>query len=142
MISLLLVGFVAGLITGISPCILPVLPLVLVAGATGTAPASRRRRSVAVVAGLVVSFSVITLVGTTVLSALGLPADLLRDAGLVLLGLFGLGLLVPAIAEILERPFLRLHAPRPATSRGGLVLGLGLVRSSSPAPGPCSPPSR
>ena len=136
MISLLLVGFVAGLITGISPCILPVLPLVLVAGATGTAPASRRRRSVAVVAGLVVSFSVITLVGTTVLSALGLPADLLRDAGLVLLGLFGLGLLVPAIAEILERPFLRLHAPRPATSRGGLVLGLGLGAVFVPCAGP------
>ena len=136
MISLLLVGFVAGLITGISPCILPVLPMVLVAGATGTAPASRRWRSVAVVVGLVLSFSTITLLGTTVLSALGLPEDLLRDAGLVLLGLFGLGLLVPAIAEILERPFLRLHAPRPATSRGGFVLGLGLGAVFVPCAGP------
>jgi cytochrome c biogenesis protein CcdA/thiol-disulfide isomerase/thioredoxin len=136
MLSLLLVGFVAGLITGISPCILPVLPMVLVAGATGAGTASRRWRSVAVVVGLVVSFSVITLLGTTVLSALGLPQDLLRDAGLVLLGLFGLGLLVPAIAEILERPFLRLHAPRPATSRGGFVLGLGLGAVFVPCAGP------
>jgi cytochrome c biogenesis protein CcdA/thiol-disulfide isomerase/thioredoxin len=136
MISLLLVGFVAGLITGISPCILPVLPMVLVAGATGTAPVSRRWRSVAVVVGLVVSFSVITLLGTTVLSALGLPEDLLRDAGLVLLGLFGLGLLVPAIAEILERPFLRLHSPQPATSRGGFILGLGLGAVFVPCAGP------
>jgi cytochrome c biogenesis protein CcdA/thiol-disulfide isomerase/thioredoxin len=136
MISLLLVGFVAGLITGISPCILPVLPMVLVAGATGAAPASRRWRSVAVVVGLVVSFSLITLLGTTVLSALGLPQDLLRDAGLVLLGLFGLGLLVPAIAEILERPFLRLHALQPASSRGGFVLGLGLGAVFVPCAGP------
>ncbi len=136
MLSLLLVGFVAGLITGISPCILPVLPIVLVAGATGTAPASRRWRSVAVVVGLVASFSVITLLGTTVLSALRLPQDLLRDAGLVLLGLFGLGLLVPAIAEILERPFLRLHAARAPTSRGGLVLGLGLGAVFVPCAGP------
>ena len=136
MISLLLVGFVAGLLTGISPCILPVLPMVLVAGATGTVPASRRWRSVAVVVGLVLSFSTITLLGTTVLSALGLPEDLLRDAGLVLLGLFGLSLLVPAIAEILERPFLRLHAPRPATSRGGFVLGLGLGAVFVPCAGP------
>jgi cytochrome c biogenesis protein CcdA/thiol-disulfide isomerase/thioredoxin len=136
MISLLLVGLVAGLITGISPCILPVLPIVLVAGATGTAPASRRGRSVAVVVGLVVSFSLITLLGTTVLSALGLPLDLLRDAGLVLLGLFGLGLLVPAIAEILERPFLRLHAPHPSSSRGGFVLGLGLGAVFVPCAGP------
>ena len=132
MISLLVVGFVAGLITGISPCILPVLPMVLVAGATGTAPASRRWRSVAVVVGLVVSFSFITLLGTTVLSALRLPQDLLRDAGLVVLGVFGLSLLVPAIERILERPFLRLHAPPPATSRGW----------RSPASAPSSPPSR
>jgi cytochrome c biogenesis protein CcdA len=136
MVSLLVVGFVAGLITGISPCILPVLPMVLVAGATGTAPASRRWRSVAVVVGLVVSFSFITLLGTTVLSALRLPQDLLRDAGLVVLGLFGLSLLVPAIERILERPFLRLHAPQPATSRGGFVLGLGLGAVFVPCAGP------
>ncbi|MGD0833291.1 MAG: cytochrome c biogenesis protein DipZ [Candidatus Dormibacteria bacterium] len=136
MISLLVVGFVAGLITGISPCILPVLPVVLVAGATGTAPASRRRRSVAVVAGLVASFSVITLVGTTVLSAIGLPQDLLRDAGLLVLGLFGIGLLVPAIGEILERPFFRLRGPQPTTARGGLVLGLGLGAVFVPCAGP------
>ncbi|MGP8160278.1 MAG: cytochrome c biogenesis protein DipZ [Candidatus Dormibacteria bacterium] len=136
MISLLLVGFVAGLITGISPCILPVLPVVLVAGAMGTAPSSRRLRSVAVVIGLVASFSVITLLGTTVLSALGLPQDLLRDAGLVVLGLFGLGLLVPAIAEILERPFFRLHGPQPMTSRGGFILGLGLGAVFVPCAGP------
>ena len=137
MVSLLLVGIVAGLITGISPCILPVLPMVLVAGATGTAPGSRRRRSIAVVIGLVVSFSAITLLGTTVLSALGLPQDLLRDAGLALLGLFGLGLLVPAIAELLERPFLRLHPGRhPPSSRGGFLLGLGLGAVFVPCAGP------
>ena len=39
MIGLLLVGVVAGLLAGISPCILPVLPVVLVAGATGQDPA-------------------------------------------------------------------------------------------------------
>ncbi len=136
MFSLLVVGFVAGLITGISPCILPVLPVVLVAGATGTAPATRRWRSVAVVGGLVASFSVITLVGTTVLSAIGLPQDLLRDAGLLVLGLFGIGLLVPAIGEILERPFFRLRGPQPTTARGGLVLGLGLGAVFVPCAGP------
>ena len=141
MISLLLVGFVAELITGISPCILPVLPMVLVAGATGTAPASRRWRSVAVVAGLVVSFSFITLVGTTVLSALRLPPTCCATrAGAP-------RPLRPQPArtgdrEILERPFLRLHAPRPATSRGDSSWAWAWVRSSSPAPAPSSPPSR
>ncbi len=41
MIGLLLVGVVAGFLAGISPCILPVLPVVLVAGATGPGPAGQ-----------------------------------------------------------------------------------------------------
>jgi len=135
-VGILLVGVVAGVIAGISPCILPVLPVVLVAGATGESPAARRRRSVAVVGGLVLSFSVITLAGSAFLSALGLPQDLLRDAGLVVLGLFGLGLLVPALGHALERPFARWRGPTPSTSRGGLVLGLGLGAVFVPCAGP------
>ena len=41
MIGLLLVGVVAGFLAGISPCILPVLPVVLVAGATGPGTAGQ-----------------------------------------------------------------------------------------------------
>lgn len=33
MVELVLIGIVAGFLAGISPCILPVLPVVLVAGA-------------------------------------------------------------------------------------------------------------
>jgi cytochrome c biogenesis protein CcdA/thiol-disulfide isomerase/thioredoxin len=135
-VGLLIIGFVAGLIAGISPCILPVLPVVLVAGATGTSAPARRRRSLAVVAGLVVSFSVITLAGSALLSALGLPQDLLRDAGLVVLGLFGVGLLVPAVGHVLERPFLRLRGPQPRVAGSGLVLGLGLGAVFVPCAGP------
>jgi cytochrome c biogenesis protein CcdA/thiol-disulfide isomerase/thioredoxin len=135
-IGLLVVGVVAGVITGISPCILPVLPVVLVAGATGTDPKARRRRSVAVVVGLVVSFSVLTLAGSALLSALGLPQDLLRNLGLVVLGLFGLGLLVPAVGRALERPFLRLRGPQPRAGGSGFVLGLGLGAVFVPCAGP------
>ncbi len=49
MVVLVVVGFVAGFLAGISPCILPVLPVVLVAGsvpaAGSTGPAARRRTS-------------------------------------------------------------------------------------------------
>ena len=38
LVELIVIGFVAGLIAGISPCILPVLPVVLVAGATTAEP--------------------------------------------------------------------------------------------------------
>jgi cytochrome c biogenesis protein CcdA/thiol-disulfide isomerase/thioredoxin len=135
-VGLVVVGFVAGIIAGISPCILPVLPVVLVAGATGADPAARRRRSIAVVAGLVVAFSVLTLAGSAILSALGLPQDLLRDLGLIVLGLFGLGLLVPAVGRLVERPFARLRGPQPRASGSGFVLGLGLGAVFVPCAGP------
>ncbi len=132
----MLVGIVAGFIAGISPCILPVLPVVLVAGATSEERPARRRRAVAVVVGLIVSFSAITLGGSALLSAVGLPQDLLRDAGIVVLGVFGLGLLVPAIGHLLERPLSRLRAPRPSSRSTGFVLGLGLGAVFVPCAGP------
>jgi len=145
---LLVIGFVAGLIAGISPCILPVLPVVLVAPTAPAAPppsgeaedvappSVRRRRSVAIVAGLVVSFSAVTLLGSLVLSALGLPQDLLRDAGLVVLGLFGLGLAVPFVGHLIERPFARARGPRLSGRLPGFVLGLGLGAVFVPCAGP------
>ena len=45
------------------------------------------------------------------ISALGLPDDILRTIGLVLLALIGVGLLIPALGHVLERPFARIpHA--------------------------------
>ena len=45
--SHVIIGFVAGVVAGISPCILPALPVVLVAGATTppVAPPSKNGRS-------------------------------------------------------------------------------------------------
>ena len=74
MLLLLGVAFVAGIVTALSPCVLPVLPIVLAGGATGGS-----RRPCAVVAGLVVSFTVFSLTAATLLTAVGLPDDLLRN---------------------------------------------------------------
>ena len=138
-VSLIAIGIVAGLIAGISPCILPVLPVVLVAGATPAGVESKRRinlRPIAVIAGLVLSFSAFTLLGSALLSAIGLPQDFLRDGGLVILGLVGLGLLVPRLGEILERPFARLSRRLPLGATSGFVLGLGLGALFVPCAGP------
>jgi cytochrome c biogenesis protein CcdA/thiol-disulfide isomerase/thioredoxin len=135
-LGLLAIGFVAGLVAGISPCILPVLPVVLVAGATGESVSVRRRRSLAVVVGLVLSFSAVTLGGSALLSLLGLPQDLLRDIGLVVLGVIGVGLLVPAVGDLLERPFSHIRLRQPTGRGAGLVLGLGLGAVFVPCAGP------
>ncbi len=130
MITLVVVGLLGGLITSLSPCILPVLPIVLAAGMTSTAEGGTRvRRPLLVVAGLVVSFSLATLFGSLVLSSLHLPQDTLRDAGIAVLLLVGIGMLVPKVGELLERPFARLQrrAVRPGSQGLGLGLALGLV---------------
>ena len=174
MVTLVLIGLLGGLITGISPCILPVLPVVLFAGGTAKRPAGqaspaaaqrapalvgaadpaasvalteppsaaparkpkRSRRPYAVIAGLVLSFSFFTLLGSILISALGLPDDILRIVGLTLLVALGLGLIFPRLAELLERPFARLPKPKVNQERGAFVLGLGLGLLYVPCAGP------
>jgi cytochrome c biogenesis protein CcdA/thiol-disulfide isomerase/thioredoxin len=98
--------------------------------------ASRSYRAYAVVGGLVVSFSIVTLVGSSLLSAVGLPQDFLRDAGLVILGLVAAGLIIPPLGHLLERPFARVAQRQPNGNAGGFVLGLGLGALFVPCAGP------
>ena len=141
MATLLLIGYFAGVIAGVSPCILPILPIVFVAW-TSPLPESidnrrqRQRRALSVVAGLVLSFGIITATGTALISSLGLPQNFLHDAGIALLVIFGVGLVVPAIGHVLERPFARLTRNSATGSGSGFVLGLSLGLVFVPCAGP------
>jgi cytochrome c biogenesis protein CcdA/thiol-disulfide isomerase/thioredoxin len=132
MVELLAVAFLGGLITGLSPCIVPVLPVVVAGGSTGTS----KVRPFVIIAGLVVSFSLTELVGSTVLSAIGLPQNFLFWFGIGLLLLLAVGLMVSFVGEWIERPFARLGASRYADSGGGFVLGLSLGLVFVPCAGP------
>ncbi|MFC2473313.1 MAG: cytochrome c biogenesis protein CcdA, partial [Actinomyces sp.] len=147
--SLVVIGLLGGLITGISPCVLPVLPVILLsAGAQGArgdggddkggdGGFASRFHPYLVVTGLVVSFTVFTLLGSTVLSLLHLPQDLIRWIGIVMLALIGLGMMVPKVMEILERPFARFQrfggSKNPSN---GFLLGLVLGAAYVPCAGP------
>ncbi len=132
MAELLAVAFLGGLITGLSPCIVPVLPVVVAGGSAGTSKA----RPYVIIAGLVVSFSLTELVGSTVLSAIGLPQNFLFWLGIGLLLLLAVGLMISVVGEWIERPFMRLGASRYADSGGGFVLGLSLGLVFVPCAGP------
>ncbi len=133
MTTLLLVGLLSGLVTALSPCVLPVLPVVLT---TSAARPSSRARPFAVVGGLVLSFGAATLVGGAALRALGLPQDLLRWLGIATLALVGLALLWPRLGDLLEAPFRRIRGPRPDRDGNGFVLGLGMGLVFVPCAGP------
>ena len=208
MITLVLIGLVGGLITGISPCVLPVLPVIFLSGgaqgarnnivpapelsarqrevvqaavvssdaavdfrdaaaaepagaaepaategrASRPRPSRQRgpgrpgpltaRRPYLVVAGLALSFSVFTLLGTLVLSALSLPQDFIRWAGLIVLTLVGVAMMIPRLEDVLERPFSWIPQRRVGREHGGFVLGLALGAVYVPCAARCWPRSR
>jgi cytochrome c biogenesis protein CcdA/thiol-disulfide isomerase/thioredoxin len=141
--GLLLVGFIGGLITGISPCIIPVLPVIFFSGGTEAARpvddsgrARGGRRPYLVVLGLVVSFSFFTLAGSFLLSLLHLPQSTIIWIGIVFLLLIGIGLIVPRFERILERPFAWIPQREASGDHGGFLLGIALGAVFVPCAGP------
>ncbi|HTU76748.1 MAG TPA: cytochrome c biogenesis protein DipZ [Trebonia sp.] len=137
--TLVLIGLVGGIIAGLSPCVLPVLPVIFLSGGAGSeagTSAAARRRPYLIVAGLTLSFAVFTLFGAIILASLHLPDDAIRWAGLVLLVLVGLGLLVPALGHLLERPFYRFPQRISGAGRNSFVLGIALGAVFVPCAGP------
>jgi cytochrome c biogenesis protein CcdA/thiol-disulfide isomerase/thioredoxin len=126
---------IAGAGTALSPCVLPVLPVVLGAGVTGG-----RRRPAGIVAGLVLSFTFAIVALVYVIDALGLPDDLMRWIAIAVLFVFGVALFVPVISDRIEAALSRI-APGPAKVSGdgfgaGFLLGLSLGFVYAPCAGP------
>jgi cytochrome c biogenesis protein CcdA/thiol-disulfide isomerase/thioredoxin len=136
MALLIIFGFVAGAATAVSPCVVPVLPIALSAGATGG-----RRRPLGVVTGLVVSFTFALFALVYVISALGLPNELLRNVAIVVLFAFGIVLLIPPLAARVEAYGQRFTGRVGVKSEGdgfwgGVGLGLSLGVLYAPCAGP------
>jgi cytochrome c biogenesis protein CcdA/thiol-disulfide isomerase/thioredoxin len=137
MALLILFGFIAGAATALSPCVLPVLPIALSAGAIGG-----RRRPLGIVAGLAVSFTFATVALVYVISALGLPNDFLRKLAIVVLLGFGVTLMIPPLAARLEA-WISRFASRAGVAKGkgdgfwsGTAVGASLGLVYAPCAGP------
>ncbi len=137
MALLIIFGFIAGAATALSPCVLPVLPIALSAGATGG-----RRRPLGIVAGLAVSFTFATVALVYVISALGLPNDFLRKLAIAVLLGFGIVLMIPPLAARLEA-WMSQFASRAGVAKGkgdgfwsGTAVGASLGLVYAPCAGP------
>lgn len=137
MLVLIFFAFIAGVVTVLSPCILPVLPIVL-SGSVG----GDKRKPLGVVTGFVLSFTFFTLFLSAIVQATGVSADSLRSFSIVILVLFGISLLVPAVQQWIEVLFSKLanRGPKqkgPVTSFwGGVVVGVSLGILWTPCVGP------
>ncbi|MDP3178455.1 MAG: hypothetical protein Q8M76_11175, partial [Spirochaetaceae bacterium] len=83
-------AFVSGLATIASPCVLPLLPVVLAGGIEGGP-----RRPLGIAAGFAASFAFFTLALSAIVAATGISPDALRFAAAALVAAFGLVMLVP-----------------------------------------------
>lgn len=90
----LIFGYIAGLLTLINPCVLPVIPIVL-----ASALQAGRHGPLAVAAGMSLSFVTLGMLVATVGHSIGLTESLLSQVGAVLMMLFGLVLLVPQLNQ-------------------------------------------
>ena len=139
MIVLVLFAFLAGIITVLSPCILPILPIILTSSIGGVN--TGKSRPVGVVTGFVLSFTFFTLFLSTIVRLSGIPAETLRFVSIIVIASFGLSLLIPQFQIIAERGFSKLGGFMPNNQNrtgfgGGLVIGFSVGLLWTPCVGP------
>ena len=91
-------AFLAGLLSVLSPCVLPLLPLVL-----GAASSEHRYGPVALAGGLALAFVAIGLFVATIGFGLGLDTDVFRKGAALLLVGLGLVLMLPAAIRVVRQ---------------------------------------
>jgi cytochrome c biogenesis protein CcdA len=87
-------GFLAGLLSTLSPCVLPIIPILL-----GSATSAHPRAPLALAAGLAASYAVIGTALAWAGSALDIDASIFRNVGAAILGLLGLVLMSASLQQ-------------------------------------------
>ncbi len=88
------IGFAAGSLSVLSPCVLPLVPILI-----GTAASAHRRGPLALAAGLTLSFAVIGVVLASAGASLGLDQTVFRNIAALMLVGFGVLLLSTGLQE-------------------------------------------
>src|ERR1700691_2892656 len=100
---LLILAFLGAILTIISPCILPVLPFVF-----AKADQSFRKSGLPLLAGMALTFAAFAAVATAGGGWIVRANQYGRDVSLIVLAIFGVTLLWPALADRISRPFVHL----------------------------------
>jgi cytochrome c biogenesis protein CcdA/thiol-disulfide isomerase/thioredoxin len=108
---LYVLAFVGGILTIVSPCILPVLPFVF-----SRADQPFRKSGLPLLAGMALTFALVAAVAAFAGSWVVRANQVGRVVAMLVFAVLGLALLFPSFAEYLSRPFVRL---------GGKVRGTG-----------------
>jgi cytochrome c biogenesis protein CcdA/thiol-disulfide isomerase/thioredoxin len=136
MLLLILFAFLAGVVTVLSPCILPLLPIIL-----SSSDGKDTGKPLGIVAGFIGSFTFFTLFLSSIVLATGISADSLRFVSVVVLAVFGLSLVLPQVQAQMEVLFSKLASFAPSSVGksgffGGVTIGLSLGLLWTPCVGP------
>jgi cytochrome c biogenesis protein CcdA/thiol-disulfide isomerase/thioredoxin len=139
MILLIGFAFLAGVVTILSPCILPILPIIL--SSTIGGKETGKARPTGVVIGFILSFTFFTLFLSTIVKISGISSDMLRTVSVFVIAGLGISLLIPRFQQIIEELFSKLSRllPRGNVKPGfgpGLLIGLSLGLLWTPCVGP------
>ena len=132
-----LLAYLGGLLTILSPCVLPVLPFIF-----ARSDQSFRRSSLPILLGMAVTFAVLASLATAGGAWLVEVNQYGRYAAMLLLLLMGLALVFPAFSERLMRPFvafggqLQQRADQQGSVKGSLLLGVAVGFLWAPCAGP------
>lgn len=116
----MIIAFLGGMLTLLSPCTLPVIPF-LFASVKG-----QKRHLAAMLAGMVVMFTALSLLVTVASAWVVQVAQAGRWLALVFLGAVALSLISPRIAQHLMAPVVRLgnQVNDHSLNRGGVMAAL------------------
>lgn len=137
MIILLFFAFVSGLVTILAPCIWPLLPIVL-----STSLGGGKQKSLGITLGILVTFGVLTIGISYLVTFFGIDPDILRNIAVVILLLLGLTMVIPFFGRIVEGLVSRFAGKlgQGNTARhgfwGGFVTGAALGVIWTPCAGP------
>lgn len=91
------IAFISGILTVLSPCVLPILPIILASGIDG-----KESRVKGIISGLILSFSVASLFLATFVRIFGIGAHTIRLFAIGLLVFLGMSLLIPNIWQNIQ----------------------------------------
>lgn len=132
----LIIAFLGGMISLLSPCTLPVIPL-LFAGFQG-----QRRHILALLAGMIVMFTLVALVATAASNWIAQATIAGRWVALVVLAIAALALIFPTFAQRIAGPavsagnLLNTHSGQTRGTLSAFLAGLAVGLLWSPCAGP------
>lgn len=101
-LQLVLVSFIAGILTILAPCIFPLLPILIGSSADGKAD---RNRAFTVIASLLISITVLTLLIHGTSNVLNIDEGVLRGVSASLIIVIGFVTLFPKLWEVVSAKF-------------------------------------